>query len=86
MEEKTKILVCLAASTATNCQPCFAHYHQKAEEVGLTEAEIKEAVNLAGQVKKGAHMAITNHIQTLMAQEKKYDLPCDREVRNTCCG
>lgn len=86
MEERIKLLVCLGASTAANCQPCFAHYYKKAEEVGLTFEEIQETVDLAGQVKKGAHMAIRNHIQTLMSQEKKYDLPCDREGRNNCCG
>ena len=36
MEEKTSLLICLGASTAANCVPCFEHYHKKASAAGLT--------------------------------------------------
>ena len=69
MEEKTSLLICLAASTAANCIPCFEHYHKKASTAGLTPEEILEAVELAGRVKSGAQMVMRNSIQKFMGRE-----------------
>ncbi len=86
MDEKSKLLICLGAATAANCIPCFEHYFGKAKEVGLKTEEIQGAVDLASQVKKGAHMAIKNCINGLMDEEKEYELPCDRQTSKSCCG
>ena len=86
MDERTKVLICLGASNAANCIPCFEHYFGKAKAVGLTFEEIQEAVNLSGQVKKGAHLAVKNGINDVMGQEKEYALPCDRQTNSSCCG
>ena len=85
MEEKIRLLICLGAATAANCIPCFEYYFGKARAGGLKSEEIQEAVDLASQVKKGAHMAIKNCINGLMGEEKEYDLPCDREASKSCC-
>jgi alkylhydroperoxidase/carboxymuconolactone decarboxylase family protein YurZ len=86
MDERTKVLICLGSATAANCIPCFEYYYGKAKAVRLTSEEIQEAVDLASQVKKGAHMAIKNSINGLMGGEKEYDLPCDRQANKSCCG
>ena len=86
MEERARVLICLGAATATNCIPCFEHYFGKAQVVGLSAEEIQEAVDLASQVKKGAHLAIKNCINGLMGEEKEYALPCDRKTSKSCCG
>ncbi len=86
MDERQKLLICLGAATAANCIPCFEHYFGKARVTGLTADEIQEAVDLASQVKKGAHMAIKNRINGLMGEEKEYALPCDRQAGKSCCG
>ena len=85
MDERTKLLICLGAATAANCIPCFEHYFGKAEGIGLKTEEIQETVNLASQVKKGAHLAIKNCINGLMGEEKEHALPCDRQAGNVCC-
>jgi alkylhydroperoxidase/carboxymuconolactone decarboxylase family protein YurZ len=85
MEERTKLLICLGAATAANCIPCFEHYFRKAKAVSLSSEEIQEAVDLASQVKKGAHMALKNCINGLMGEEKEYELPCDRQASKSCC-
>jgi hypothetical protein len=54
--------------------------------VGLSTGEIQETVDLASQVKKGAHMAIKNCINGLMGEEKEYALPCDKQPSKSCCG
>jgi alkylhydroperoxidase/carboxymuconolactone decarboxylase family protein YurZ len=86
MEERTSILICIGAATAANCIPCFEHFFGKAQEAGLTDEEIREAVDLASQVKKGAHMALRNSISKVMSQEKKYSLPCEKPTNRSCCG
>jgi alkylhydroperoxidase/carboxymuconolactone decarboxylase family protein YurZ len=57
MDEKTSLLICLGASPAANCIPCFEHYHRKASAAGLTSEQMLEAVELANKVKNGAHLA-----------------------------
>jgi hypothetical protein len=74
------------AATAANCIPCFEHYFGKAKAVGLTSEEFGETVDLASQVKKGAHLAIRNRISDRMGGEKMFDLPCDRQTNQSCCG
>jgi alkylhydroperoxidase/carboxymuconolactone decarboxylase family protein YurZ len=86
MDERAKLLICLGAATAANCIPCFEHYFGKAKVAGLTTDEIQEAVDLASQVKKGAHMAIKNCINGLMGEEKEYVFPCDKQASKSCCG
>lgn len=86
MDERTKLLICLGAATAANCIPCFEHYFGKAEAVGLKNDEIQEAVDLASQVQKGAHMALRKSIGNMMGREKEYALPCDRQTDGSCCG
>lgn len=86
MDEKTKLLICLGAATAANCIPCFEHYFGKAKKVGLAPDEIQETVDLASQVKKGAHIATRNFINGLTGEEKGFNLPCDRKASKSCCG
>ncbi len=86
MDERTRLLISLGAATAANCIPCFEHYFGKAKVAGLTTDEIEEAVDLASQVKKGAHMAIKNCINGLMGEEKKLALACDKQASKSCCG
>jgi len=85
MDERTKLLICLGAATAANCIPCFEHYFGKAEGIGLKTEDIQEAVDLASQVKKGAHLAIRNRISELLGRKNEYSLPCDSQTGNACC-
>jgi alkylhydroperoxidase/carboxymuconolactone decarboxylase family protein YurZ len=86
MDERTKILVCLGAATAANCVPCFEHYYGKANSSGITAEEIQEAVELASQVKKGAHLALKTGISQIMGEVGEVNLPCSSQSKNTCCG
>ena len=58
MEEKTKILISLGASTAANCVPCLEHYYGKACEAGLTSKEIEEAAEIGVKVKRGTDLLL----------------------------
>lgn len=86
MEEKTKLLICLGAATAASCIPCFEYYFGEAEAAKLTREEIQEAVDLASQIKQGAHLTLTNNISEIMGLEEQYDLPCRGPSESSCSG
>ena len=83
---RTEVLIAIGAATAANCIPCFEHLYEKALEVGLTHDEIKKAADLAAQVKKGAHLALTNSINEIIGVEEQHDLPCSEAADRSCCG
>jgi hypothetical protein len=86
MDEKTSLLICLGASAAANCIPCFEHYHKKASAIGPTPEEILEAVELAHKVKSGAHLVMRNSIKSFMGQETP-PAPCGADPsKSSCCG
>ena len=85
MNEKTSLLICLGASVAANCIPCFEHYNKKASAAGLTSEEILEAVELAGKVKSGAHLAMRSSIKNFMGQETPPASCCLGPSENSCC-
>ena len=86
LQDKIENLIAIGAATAANCIPCFEHLYEKAITSGITLAEIKRASDIAGQVKKGAHIAITNSVNELIGIEETHDLPCDETANKSCCG
>ena len=86
LEEKTEILIAIGAATASNCIPCFGHIYEKAITSGLTAAEIKRASDIAGRVKKGAHMALTNSVNELVGDKEPDRLPCKQTANISCCS
>ena len=86
LQEKTENLIAIGAATAANCIPCFEHLYEKAINSGITSAEIKRASDIAGQVKKGAHIALTNSINELVGIDETHDLPCSRMTNKSCCS
>jgi len=81
LEEKTENLIAIGAATASNCIPCFEHIYEKAITSGITLAEIRRASEIAGQVKAGAHIAITNTVSELVGDKETSDLAC-RQMAN----
>jgi alkylhydroperoxidase/carboxymuconolactone decarboxylase family protein YurZ len=86
LENKIENLIAIGAATAANCIPCFEHLYEKAINSGITLAEIKRASDIAGLVKKGAHIALTNSINELIGIEETRGLPCDQTANKSCCG
>lgn len=86
LEEKTEILIAIGAATASNCIPCFEHVYEKAITSGITLTEIKRASDIAGQVKRGAHTALTNSVSELVGDKETGDLPCKQTAYESCCS
>ena len=58
MDEKTKELIAVGASVGAHCQPCLSYHVGKAKELGIDEAEIREAMAVGHRVEKGAMAAM----------------------------
>ena len=86
LEDKIENLIAIGAATAANCIPCFEHLYEKAINSGVTLAEIKRASDIAGLVKRGAHIAIANSINELIGIEETQEFPCGRTTIKSCCG
>ena len=86
MDERTKLLVSLAAAVAANCVPCFEYLFCEAEAAQLTREEIQRAVDLASQVKNGAHIALKNSMNDIMGLEEQYDMPCSGHLKSSDSG
>ena len=85
LEEKTENLIAIGAATAANCIPCFEHLYEKAITFGIPLAEIRRASDIAAQVKKNAHTALTNSVDELIGSKETHDLPCSQTSDKSCC-
>ena len=54
MDVKTKEMIAIGASVTANCIPCIRYLFNKGREVGLTDAEIKVAIQVGKSVRTGA--------------------------------
>ena len=68
MDPQTKELVALAASLAARCQPCFAHHHKLARELGVDPELILEAVAVAKDVRAGADRKMDEFIARQLSE------------------
>jgi alkylhydroperoxidase/carboxymuconolactone decarboxylase family protein YurZ len=82
MDEKTKLLISLGAAVASNCIPCFEHFMGKTDAAGLTDEEVRQAVDVADQVKMGARLAIRKAVNATI---RTGALGCDTQ-ESSCCG
>ncbi len=79
MNEKTKELVAIGASIAGHCQPCLSYHVNKAKDLGIDEAEIREAIKMGQMVEKGALSAMRTFA------DRVFDEPSG-EAPHCCAG
>lgn len=63
-------LVAIGASLASNCVPCITYHIAKARKLGLSEAEIDEAVALADKVRQVPARAVLDSAQRATPTEQ----------------
>lgn len=54
LDEKTRELVAIGAAITANCQPCLEYHTAKARELGVGDDDMREAVKVGQQVRRGA--------------------------------
>jgi hypothetical protein len=62
MDEKTKLLVSLAAAVAADSAFCFMNFLRKRNVVGLNAQDIEEASDIGDQIKNKAQITIKRSI------------------------
>lgn len=66
MDDHLKELIAIGASVAAHCQPCLAYHVGKARDLGLADAQIKDAINVGQLVGRGAASFMQSHIASVM--------------------
>ena len=66
MDMKTKEMIAIGASVTANCIPCIRYHFNKGREVGLTDAEIKVAIQVGKSVRTGAAQKWDEEISALL--------------------
>jgi AhpD family alkylhydroperoxidase len=84
MNQKIEEMIALAVSYAVNCHPCLEFHKRKAIAAGLTEDEMKWAIQVGENVRNGAHNK-TREITKRMFGAEIDDSGCC-EVSNPACG
>ena len=56
--EQVAELVAIGASIASNCEPCFEFHFERARKIGVADADVRQAVDLAQKVKDAPARAL----------------------------
>lgn len=85
MNEKTDVMIALAAAIGVNCIPCFDNLYERARALGVGDDEILQITETANKVKTGASIYSKNAIHGKMGLNPEVDQPCCAETRKACC-
>lgn len=58
MNKSVEELIAIGASVGAHCQPCLEYHIRAAQEIGVSENEIRQAVEIGHKVEKGAMAAM----------------------------
>lgn len=81
MDARTKELVAIAAAVAGKCQPCFAHHFKQARELGIDMDLIREAVQLAKDIRASGDKHMDGFAARRMAGSEEAE--CEQEASST---
>ena len=82
LNEKVKELVAVGASITANCQPCLQYHTEKALASGADSGEVKAAIEVGKQVRKGASAKMDS-----FSSELKEAAPAPTGAKSSaCCG
>ncbi|MCX6163964.1 MAG: carboxymuconolactone decarboxylase family protein [Ignavibacteriae bacterium] len=80
MDNKLKELIAIGASISANCQPCLEYHTSKAIEYGVSETEVKEAIDVGTLVRRGAASKMDKFASSL----KKVTSNVEKSEDNGC--
>lgn len=82
LTEKVKELVAVGASITANCQPCLQYHAEKAQANGADSGEVKAAIEVGKQVRKGASAKMDQFSSSL----KETNPVTAGAAGSPCCG
>ncbi len=78
-------LVALGASLGSNCVPCIAYHIGEAKKCGVTEQQIRLAIELADEIKKVPADLVRNTAYAQL-EEAPVTSPGSDDSGDSCCG
>ena len=69
LDHRVTSLISIGVSVGVNCQPCLKHHVAHAKELGITEQEIQDAINVGKTVKRGAANSMDRYIEEIGAEK-----------------
>ena len=69
MDARMKELIAVGASVSAHCQPCLTYHAGEARELGVTNEELKEAIEVGKMVSKGAGVKMKAFAETVLKEE-----------------
>ena len=76
LTQKEKELVAIGASIAAGCQPCTTHHFEAVRQAGATEAEIRQAVDAALDVRNSATKIMAGLAEKHLGNGHVVEEPC----------
>lgn len=77
--EQVRELIALGAAVAASCEPCLKYHARKAQEVGLSDVQMREAIAVGRMVKEASAKNIDGLAEKLVHEPKV-------EKGSSCCG
>ncbi len=84
-------LVAIGAAIASNCEPCFKFHYDQARKLGVADADMRRAVDLAQKVKETPARAVLELASRYL--DKKTSLAAitvvaasSAQAQGSCCG
>ncbi len=71
MNEEIKELIAIGASVTARCNKCLEYHIQKAKELDCSQDEIKEAVEVGKNVKRGSWSMMNEEIENILNSGEK---------------
>jgi len=82
LNDRERTLVGLGAALASNCVPCIEYHIPRARSVGCSDAQIKQALQIADKVRRVPARLV---LQTAMARIQE-DATSATEAKGADCG
>ena len=89
VDENIKELIAIGASVSGHCQPCLSYHVNKAKELGIDEARIREAIKVGQMVEKGALSAMREFAAGVFDDAADMAGPCCADGKSQgddCCS
>lgn len=79
--EQVAELVAIGAAIAANCEPCFKYHYDQARKLGVSNLDMRHAVDLAQKVKDTPARAVLNLAERFLGPAT----PSTTTKANSCC-
>lgn len=86
LDSRLTALIAIRVSVGANCQPCLEYHVAKVRETGISEQEIREAIQVGRTVRKGAAYKMDQYIIAMREENPSGTQAADKGCECGCGG